>query len=118
MFAASRLLNLCGRQPVKFVPFYAAVRGYIGSDYSGAQTPTNLARRHRWDRCSAKRSATSERVAQGTQANSTAKVFIRVVRNQEVGGSNPLAPTNPFATSNLWTVRPLGAKPGGQWFKL
>jgi hypothetical protein len=45
-------------------------------------------------------------------------MFLLLVRDQEDGGSNPLAPTNPFATRNLWTVRPPGAKPGGQWLKL
>jgi hypothetical protein len=42
---------------------------------------------------SGNRSAISERAARGTQANSTAYIFILVIRVQEDGGSNPLAPT-------------------------
>src|SRR5262249_26411433 len=54
--------------------------------------------------------------AQAIAVNSTDLVWSRLVRDQEVGGSNPLAPTNPFATSNLWNVRPLGKRPGGRSF--
>jgi hypothetical protein len=39
--------------------------------------------------------------AQANAVNSTDLAWSRLVRDQEVGGSNPLAPTNYFKISNL-----------------
>ena len=39
--------------------------------------------------------------AQANAVNSTDLAWSRLVRDQEVGGSNPLAPTNSFGTDNL-----------------
>ena len=51
----------------------------------------------------------SRRNARANTVNSTELVWSRLVRDQEDGGSNPLAPTNPFATINLWNL--------GSWYK-
>jgi hypothetical protein len=43
--------------------------------------------------------------AQANAVNSTDLAWSRLVRDQEVGGSNPLAPTNSFRTDNLQHAR-------------
>jgi hypothetical protein len=49
--------------------------------------------------------------AQANAVNSTDLAWSRLVRDQEDGGSNPLAPTNSFGTDNLHT-RKSGRPPG------